>query len=155
MASPSKNISHADRRTEHRISEVEHEHIFKAIPKERPTSQPPPETRNVRNSLTISSDTGTVKLQLHESKSVIHASHDGEGGDLKHHKSGFASNSVSRHDLYKEAIYTCVHMLGRPSAHRFPSSQEDMCLYAHGVFSESPQVMQSILAEKMLVAYVQ
>jgi len=102
----------------------------------------------------IGTDSGTqVKVHLHQSKSETdlvsvvkgpsgsissppthHGEEDRSGRDFNH------VTHISRHELYKEAFYTAVHMLGKPSRH-FPTSKEQLCLYVHETFSESSSVI--------------
>lgn len=137
-----------------RSSVIEHEYMFDTIPQGRPTSEPTPsgktsshnsdnvngdgERNPIRNTLTIASSGGSDTQPGTSQVAAI-----GGVGDAKMHKQ-VANVEVSRHELYKEAVYTCAHYLGLPSPQRFPTGQEEMCLYSHEIFSESRKVCKVI-----------
>lgn len=79
-------------------------------------------------------------VELRDSKSATEALRDWEKDKPKS-----IETIVSRHNLYKEAMYTCAHMLGTPSTHRFPATQEEMCIYIHGAFSESGKEQEAVI----------
>jgi hypothetical protein len=55
------------------------------------------------------------------------------------HKESLETVEVTRHMLFKEALYTAVHTLGRATK-RFPSSKEEMSLYVVQTFCDSQKV---------------
>lgn len=70
---------------------------------------------------------GRVEVRVYESKSCESFRQVGQG------------HAVGRPFLYKEALYTAIHMLGKPSF-RFPSSQNDLLTYVQVTFAKDPQV---------------
>ncbi|ODM95910.1 Protein unc-13 D [Orchesella cincta] len=140
--------------TAHSKTSEDQNFIFKTIPRDRPRSQPPqnkfkrlsgPENSNNKGGLVITNARNTLKRSssngnipnTFESRNNL-----GLAGDSNNN---FGDIQVTRHALYKEAIYTCVHMLGAPSPNRFPATQEEMCLYTHEAFSASHQEQVAVL----------
>lgn len=59
--------------------------------------------------------------------------------NLEKPESDSETPGLTKHALYKESLYTGLHMLGKPTE-RYPCTSEDLCMYAHLIFPESRQV---------------
>ncbi|CAL8119432.1 unnamed protein product [Orchesella dallaii] len=126
--------------------------VGNAIRKDRHRSQPPKNCRtstkedisskrnivmrNFRSAVRRSSSSDNI-AKIHGSKHQL-----GWTGDSNNN---FGGVQMTRHTLYKEAMYTCVHMLGAASFNRFPASQEELCLYTHEAFCASYQEQVAVL----------
>jgi len=75
------------------------------------------------------------ELKIYETKSSENV--------RKHHVPYCAK--VTRQMLYREALYTGTHMLGKPST-RFPSSQEDILTYVQVSFANNIQARNRLVA---------
>lgn len=118
-----------------RSSVIDQSYMFDTIPLNRPLTHPTPSGKI--------SPADITHLESGAQGSSYRTGLTVDKGNARKHC--VLDGVPTKHDLYEESVYTCAHYLGIPSPQRFPTGQEEMCIYAHEIFSEGEKETEEVL----------